>query len=145
MSEKCILDPERDCLGLIKARELEQDVNELRKQNSATHERLFDKIGEIEKHEGIQGIQYENIIEKLGNLSDSVAGLREDSKEVASSMYPLTSRVETLEKNAENIGEFIEELKEKPAKRIDGIVEKIIGMVVGAVMGYILVKLGLSM
>ena len=79
MAEKCILDPERDCLGLIKARELEQDVNELRKQNSSSHERIFERLGELEKQEGIQGVQYENILEKLDQLAGDVKELKSKS------------------------------------------------------------------
>lgn len=108
MAEKCILDPERDCLGLIKARELEQDVNELRKQNSSSHERIFERLGELEKQEGIQGVQYENILEKLDQLAGDV-----------------------------------KELKSKSAKRWESIVEKVIGLLVAAVVGFFLARVGL--
>lgn len=108
MPEKCILDPERDCLGLMKARELEKDVNELRKQNSSSHERIFDRLGELEKQEGIQVVQYEHIMEKLDQLAGDV-----------------------------------KELKAKPGKRWEGIVEKAIGILVAAVLGFMLAQLGL--
>lgn len=109
MPEKCMLDPERDCLGLMKARELEKDVNELRKQNSSSHERIFDRLGELEKQEGIQLVQYEHIMEKLDQLAGDV-----------------------------------KELKAKPGKRWEGIVEKVIGLVAAAVVGYFLARLGLQ-
>lgn len=108
MPEKCILDPERDCLGLMKARELEKDVNELRKQNSSSQERIFDRLGELEKQEGIQLVQYEHIMEKLDQLAGDV-----------------------------------KELKAKPGKRWEGIVEKAIGILVAAVLGFMLARLGL--
>lgn len=108
MPEKCILDPERDCLGLMKARELEKDVNELRKQNSSSHERIFERLGELEKQEGIQVVQYEHIMEKLDQLAGDV-----------------------------------KELKAKPGKRWEGIVEKAIGILVAAVLGFMLARLGL--
>ena len=108
MPEKCILDPERDCLGPMKARELEKDVNELRKQNSSSHERIFDRLGELEKQEGIQLVQYEHIMEKLDQLAGDV-----------------------------------KELKAKPGKRWEGIVEKAIGILVAAVLGFMLARLGL--
>lgn len=109
MQEKCILDPERDCLGLMKARELEKDVNELRKQNSSSHERIFDRLSELEKQEGIQVVQYEHILEKLDQLTMDV-----------------------------------KELKAKPGKRWEGIVEKVIGLVVAAVVGYFMAMLGMK-
>ena len=108
MSDKCILDPDRDCLGLIKARELEQDLNELRRQNSSSHERIFERLGEIEKQEGIQNVQYENILEKLDQLAGDV-----------------------------------KDLKSKPAKRWESIVEKVLGIVVAAVVGFMSARLGL--
>lgn len=74
--EKCILDPERDCLGLIKARELELDVAELRHQNSSSHERLYNRLNEVEKAQGIQETQYSNILEKLTALAAAVEELK---------------------------------------------------------------------
>lgn len=108
MSEKCMFDPDRDGIGLIKARELERDVNELRKQNSSSHERFFERLGELEKQEGIQNVQYENILEKLDRLAGDV-----------------------------------KELKAKPVKRWESIVETVLGIVVAAVVGFALAKLGL--
>lgn len=108
MPEKCILDPERDCLGLIKAKEIEQDVSELRRQNSGNHERIFERLGDLEKQEGIQVVQYEHILEKLDKL--------------------------VLDVN---------DLKSKPAKRWEGVTEKIIGILVAAIVGFMLAQLGL--
>lgn len=113
--EKCIINPERDCLGLMKAQELERDLNDLRKQNSASHERLFDRVGELERLEGIQGEQYKNILEKLDTL---------------------TSRHDALNKK-------LDELEAKPGKRWESIVGQIIGLVVAALVGLILGKIGL--
>jgi len=140
MNEKCILDPERDCLGLIKARELEGDLNELRKQNAASHERLFDRLGELERQEGIQGEQYKNIIDKLGNLTTNISEMKADNKEIISQLPSLTHKVETLEQLSEDVAE----LKEKPAKKWDGMTEKIISIVVSAVVGFLLAKIGLA-
>lgn len=108
MPERCILDPERDCLGLMKARELEKDLNDLRKQNSSSHERIFDRLGELEKQEGIQLVQYEHIMEKLDQLAGDV-----------------------------------KELKEKPAKRWEGMIKKVLEMIIAAVAGFFLARFGL--
>ncbi len=115
MSDKCLIDPERDCYGLIKANELEKDIealeddlNSLRKQNSGTHERLFDRLNELERKEGIQGEQYKHIMEKLTQLATDMA-----------------------------------EIKARPARRWEGIVEQVIGIVVAAVVGFMLARLGI--
>lgn len=139
MAEQCIINPERDCLGLIKANELEKDLNELRKQNSATHERVFDRLGELERKEGIQGEQYKHIIDKLGDMTANLNELKADNKEVVSKLPPLTQRVEVLERMSDDV----DELKEKPAKRWDEMAGQIISLVVAALIGFVLSKIGL--
>ncbi len=140
MQEKCIINPERDCLGLIKAMEVERDVNELRKQNSSSHERMFERLGELEKHDGIQGVQYGNILEKLEDMTENLSELRADNKEAISQIPPLVRRVDSLEQLSEDVNE----LKEKPAKRWESVVEKAIGILVAAVVGFMLAKIGLT-
>lgn len=115
MDEKCIRFPESDCLGLHKAAELEKDLDELRddlgelrRQNSGTHERLFDRLNALENQEGIQREQYKHIMEKLTQLATDMA-----------------------------------EIKARPAKRWEGIVEQVIGIVVAAVVGFMLARLGM--
>lgn len=107
--DKCLIDPERDCFGLQKAKEIEQDVNDLRRQNNATHERIFDKLNEMEKNESIQAVK------RIG----------------------YESQIEEIKKD-------IKDQKEKPAKRWESMTEKIIGLVIAAVVGYILAHIGLG-
>ena len=64
--EKCILDPQRDCLGLQKANMLQ--MAEWRESSRATHKELFDRMRELEKAEAARNEQYENIMEKLDKL-----------------------------------------------------------------------------
>ena len=68
MDEKCILDPQRDCLGLQKANMLENQIKEWRESARATHKELFDRMRELEKAEAARNEQYENIMEKLDKL-----------------------------------------------------------------------------
>lgn len=105
LQETCKMSPEQDCLGLMRTREVERNVVELRKQNSATHERIYERLNELEKQEGIQNVQYENILEKLDQLSGDV-----------------------------------NELKTKPAKRWESILEKVIGLFAAGQVGYVLLK-----
>ena len=48
-NEKCIIDPQRDCLGLQKADMLEKQITELRESARGTHKEMFDRIRELEK------------------------------------------------------------------------------------------------
>ena len=49
--EKCILDPQRDCLGLQKANMLEKQISEWREASRSTHKELFNRMRELEKAE----------------------------------------------------------------------------------------------
>ena len=68
MDEKCILDPQRDCLGLQKANMLEKQMSEWREASRSTHKELFDRMRELEKAEAARNEQYDNIMEKLDKL-----------------------------------------------------------------------------
>lgn len=66
--EKCIIDPQRDCLGLAKAHMLEKQLDEYRRQARETHSQLFDRMRDLEKAEAARNEQYKQIIEKLDQL-----------------------------------------------------------------------------
>ena len=65
----------------------------------------------------------------LHQLATSVAVMAEQMKTMNSSVLTLTTEVE--------------ELKDKPGKRWDSLVDKVIWAVAGAVLAYFLAKLGL--
>lgn len=140
MSEKCLINPERDCYGLIKAMEVEKDLNELRASNSKSHERFFERLEEIERNDSVREVQYGNLLEKLGDLSGDLSELKTDSKAIVSQLSPLTHKMEEMEE----LSKDVEEMKSRPAKRWEHIVETIIGLVVAAVVGYMLAAVGLG-
>ena len=113
--EKCILDPQRDCLGLQKANMLEKQMDQWREQSRNTHKELFDRIRELEKVESARNEQYDNIMEKLDTLTKSMA-------EVTVKVADITTR---------------------PGKRWDAIVDKAIWAVLAAVIAFVLAKIGL--
>lgn len=65
----------------------------------------------------------------LHQLATSVAVMAEQMKTMNSSVLTLTTEVE--------------ELKDKPGKRWDSLVDKIIWAVAGAVLAYVIAKIGL--
>ena len=67
-NEKCIIDPQRDCVGLQKADMLEKQMEKLQEQARDTHGKLFDRIRELEKAEAARNEQYNNIMKKLDKL-----------------------------------------------------------------------------
>ena len=73
--EKCILDPQRDCLGLQKANMLEKQMSEWKEQSRQTHKEFFDRIRELEKAQAVQREQYDTILAKLEEMAKSIAEL----------------------------------------------------------------------
>ena len=112
---KCIVDPQRDCLGLQKANMLEKQMDEWRIQSRNTHKELFDRMRELEKAESARNEQYDNIMEKLDTLTKAMA-------EVTVKVADITSR---------------------SGKRWDAIVDKAIWAVLAAVIAFVLAKFGL--
>lgn len=80
MEDKCILDPERDCIGKAAAAKLEARLGLLERtveknhdNASRTHKEFFERIRAIETATAVQTEQYKTILEKLDALTDSVA------------------------------------------------------------------------
>ena len=63
--------------------------------------------------------------------------------QLATSVAVMAEQMKTLNKSVAALTGDVEEMKEKPAKCWDSIVEKIIWAVAGAVVAYFLAKFGL--
>ena len=113
--EKCIIDPQRDCLGLQKANMLEKLMEEYRTRSRETHMEMYQRISALEQSGSAQEARYQAIMDKLSEMSQR-----------------LNEALAT-----------IAELKEKPAKRWDGIVDKAVWAVLAAVIAFLLGRLGL--
>ena len=61
---------------------------------------------------------------------------------LANSVKLIAEREEHLEDSVNEIKSDVKEMKDKPAKRMDYIIDTIIKIVLGAVVGYIMLKLG---
>lgn len=112
---KCILVPERDCLGLHKAEILQKSLDTFMENSRETHKEMFDRIRELEKNEARRDEQYLQIMEKLDGLSAQIATAIAD----------------------------VGELKMKPAKRWDDMTKQILGIIVTALGAFFLGRLGL--
>lgn len=103
----CILDPQRDCLGLQKAEMLEKQLDEYRRQARETHGELYSKINHLEQTAAKTDVQYGQIMETLGSVKTDIS-----------------------------------ELKSKPARRWEAVVDKVLLALIGAVVVYIATKIG---
>lgn len=105
---QCIQDPERECLGLIKAKELEKQFHELKADASKKHGEIFNRLSELEKSNAQIDTHFEYIRNTLETLKTDIS-----------------------------------DLKSKPEKRWDSVMDKVVLLVVGAFIAYVLGKIGL--
>jgi predicted nucleic acid-binding Zn-ribbon protein len=66
-----------------------------------------------------------------------------DIADLVSSVKILADREVRVEKDVKEIKDDVKEMKEKPGKRWESIVEKVIFTIVGGIVTYVLVELGL--
>lgn len=75
---------------------------------------------------------------------DKVEKWQADFGDLISTVKVLADREARVEKDVGEIKEAVQEIKAKPGKRWDGIVDKVIYAVVGGVVTFLLVKLGIG-
>ncbi len=82
-------------------------------------------------------------IDKLELQTEAIQSLATSVEVMVKEQGHQTEAIERIEKNVEKLDGKVEVLEHKPAKRWESIVDKAIMTIVGAVVGYLLVKLGL--
>lgn len=73
---------------------------------------------------------------------DDMEKRQDNLDDLVSTVKVLADREKRVEDDVKEIKTSVNELKDKPVKRFDGIVDKIIFTVVGGIVGYVLIKLG---
>lgn len=102
------------------ALQFERELNEIRAKQAAAEERHKTLFNRLERQEKMLdtvhklALSVNELANKLGAMQEKVTGLCDD----------------------------VEEIKEKPARRWDGLIEKALLTFVGALVSYILSKLG---
>jgi len=91
---------------------------------------------------------YERLLEEerfscLYQRVDAIEKRQKDMEELISSVAVLAQRMGTVEGTVSEIRGNVRTLMEKPGKRWDSIVEKTLLVVVGAVVAWILSRIGL--
>ena len=79
----------------------------------------------------------------LSQRLEAMENRQKDMEDLISSVAVLAQRMGTVERNISEVTVNVRTLMEKPGKRWDGIVEKAILVVVGAVVAWLLAKVGL--
>lgn len=166
---KCIPDPQQDCPGIHKAKDVEADVKALGQKLSDfqqavadTNNRFGARIGKLEAREEVRNEQYKHIQEKMNDLAHdvaefqreqkgSIAELRREHKESMEELKKgnkdILDLVAPLRQKADNVEKLerdVEELKGKPGKTWEDIKAKALGWTVALVLAIIAAALGLS-
>ena len=169
MPDKCIPDPDRDCLGLKKADEISGEVKALNRRLSdfqqavsETHSRFGARIGKLEAKEDVRDEQYKNIREKLDDITrdvtefqreqkgsiselrkehkESMEELKKGNKDILETIAPLRLKAEDIDK----LEKDVEELKSKPGQTWEHIKKQGLGWLVAIVLAIVAAALGLS-
>lgn len=173
MDDKCILDPQRDCLGLRRAEEVSGDVKALDRRLSEfqqavaeTNGRFGGRIGKLEAHNEVQDEQVRQIKETQSEIKreveaarqeqknsiselrqehrESMAELKRSNREILDAVTPMKHKVESLEEKQKGISSDVDELKGKPARTWEEIKSKALGWAVALVLAIVGAVLGLS-
>lgn len=167
--ESCLLDPQRDCIGLKRAEEvagdlksLDRRLSEFQHSVSDTNGRFGGRIGKLEAHNEVQDEQVRQIKETQAEIKreiataqkeqknsiaelrmehkESMAELRATNKEILDAVTPMKHKVENLE----HLSEEVDDLKEKPAKKWENIVWEVVKWGVLLVLAIVAAKIGLK-
>lgn len=74
---------------------------------------------------------------------ESLEKRQNDTEKLVTSVAIIAEKQKDMEGDVKEMKCDVKKLIEKPAKRWDGVVEKVLYTVVGAVVAYLLVKIGL--
>lgn len=69
---------------------------------------------------------------------------QDDLEDLTVTVKTLAVREENVEKTVNEIKTDVKSLTDKPVKRWDGFIDKVIFTIVGAIVGYFLLKLGIG-
>lgn len=78
-----------------------------------------------------------------GHRLDDIEKRQNEQEELVSAVAVLATRQETVETDVKEIKGDVKKLAGKPAKRWEAIVDNVIKLVVAAVVGFVLAKIGL--
>lgn len=74
---------------------------------------------------------------------DEVEAEQKEMKSLVSAVEVIATKQETMNENLSEMKSDIKEMKEKPAKKWDNVVDKVIMTILGAVILYIMAKIGM--
>lgn len=92
-----------------------------------------EKITEIDSRSKSNTKRIDNIEKKVDELSDVYVALTK-----------VNDKVDNIDNDVKEIKQDMKDIKDKPGKRMDQIVGYILSAIIGGLIGYVLLKLGLK-
>lgn len=169
MPDKCISDPERDCLGIDRAKEIASDVKALDRRLvdfqqavATTNGHFGARIQKLEAHNDVQDEKLRNLREKLDEISNDVKSAQQEQKaSIAELRQEQKAAMDELKRNSQEILDSmtfvrhkvdevdrlradVTAIQQKPAKTWEDIKSKALGWAVLLVLGILAVAMGLG-
>ena len=144
MEEKCSIEPRRECDVKQRVIQVENELNDLRRQNAGTHERFGERIGELESHNKVQDVEMRSLQKTMDDMSGDLRELKTEARGISTQLPVIATQVAAIHERHKATDADVDELKEKPGKRWEATVGQIIGLVVAALVGLLLARLGLK-
>ena len=105
-----------------------------------TNEQLTEKVVELDERTIRHSEQIKSAFNRIGELH----ALTDSVHRMATAMEVLTGAQRATEKKVDTLSRDMEEIKEKPARRWEDMVRTAFELVLAAIVGLVLVKLGLK-
>lgn len=80
----------------------------------------------------------------LSQRIDAIETRQKDMEDQISSVAVLAQRMGTVERNISEVTVNVRSLMDKPGKRWDSVIEKVLLVVVGAVVAWVLTQIGIK-
>ncbi len=91
-----------------------------------------------------KAIELEQKYKSAAHRLDKVEERQDNLDKLVTSVEVLATRQETVESDVKEIKSGVQALTEKPGKRWDGIVDKLIWAVLAAGLGFLLAQIGIA-
>lgn len=142
--ETCTVESNRECDVRRRVIKVETELDILRKENAETHKGFGERIGDLEAHNKVQDVEVRQMQKSLDVMSDDLREVKAEAKEMGKTLPVIATQVASIHENSKAVDADVEEIKAKPGKRWDGVVGQIIALIVAALFGVLLVRLGLQ-
>lgn len=143
MAERCMFNPEKECLGLQRAEQMSREIDELREKSHESHDKLWSEIRKLQGAEAVRNEQYKHILERLDTLANNNVDIKKDNQAILAQLPALANKVQTLEDNQRALAADVSELKSKSGKKWDSMIAQVTAILIATIVGLVIGKIGL--